>query len=85
MITASELMKRKQIDYAEALEIMMVAESQKEMQLSLLIYHSCSKELILTMPFGDGFPNLPITCPHCGKTIADQNELLFEVAGRFNP
>jgi hypothetical protein len=78
MITASELMKRKQIDYAEALVIMMKAK----MQLSLLIYHSCSKEIVLTMPFGDGFPNLPITCTHCGKTIADQNELLFEVAGQ---
>jgi hypothetical protein len=81
MITASELMKQKQIDYAEALVIMMVAESQKEMELAVLIYHSCSKEIVLTMPFGNGFPNLPIHCPHCGKPISDQNELLFEIIG----
>ena len=47
--------------------------------VSLEIYHNCDKSKPAeVIPFGLGFPHLPLYCPLCGKKIDNLPDLTFD-------
>lgn len=48
----------------------------------LQIYHKCNPDVpVDAIPFGQGFPTLPWTCPLCGKKVEDYTEMSFDIVG----
>lgn len=48
----------------------------------LLIYHCDRTKPGGAIVFGIGFPQLPWTCPTCGKTVTEMEDLNFNVGKR---
>ena len=75
------------ITYSEALNILVKLEANRLCEMKLLIYHQCEPDIpISTMPYGQGFPQLPWLCPNCGEEVEDYKELSFDfMAIAFQP
>ena len=68
------------IDLSDALAIIAILESHGLSKNRLLIYHKCEPEVPAdATPYGEGFPNLPWKCPHCGEAVESYEELDFDV------
>jgi len=67
------------IEYSKALAVLTVLEKEEFCQMKLLIYHNCEPDVASgTIPFGQGFPNIPWVCPLCEKSVYDYKELSFD-------
>jgi hypothetical protein len=68
------------IKYAEALTILTILDADGLCKNKLLIYHQCEPETPAdAIPYGQGFPNLPWTCPLCEEEVDNYDELLFDI------
>ena len=75
-----QLAARLGIPLSDALIIIAILESHGLSKNKLLIYHQCEPEVIAgAMPYGEGFPNLPWKCPHCGEEVDSYDELDFDI------
>ncbi|MEM8674764.1 MAG: hypothetical protein AAGF83_12950 [Cyanobacteria bacterium P01_G01_bin.67] len=75
-----QLATRLGISLSDALTIIAILESHGYSQNKLLIYHECEPEVPAdAMPYGEGFPNLPWKCPHCGEEVDSYDELDFDI------
>lgn len=60
----------------EAMAVMMAMDPDA-WQLHLDVYHQCQDAAVRRLPFGQGFPRLPLKCV-CGAVVSDQQELNYE-------
>lgn len=74
--TSSQIARALRGSLQEAMAVMM-ALSPDAWQLSLDVYHQCQAAAVKRLPFGQGFPRLPLKCA-CGAIVADQHELNYE-------
>ena len=78
--TAHQLAALLDLNYARALEILVILEAEKLCQNQLLIYHQCKPNVpVAAIPYGEGFPNLPWSCPACEKEVKNYDELFFDI------
>jgi hypothetical protein len=71
------------VRYADAISILNVLSTHKLSENQLLIYHICDPEVPAgAIPYGDGFPNLPWSCPLCGKDVEDPDELSYDLLAK---
>lgn len=79
-----QLAVRLGIEHSKALAILSVLEAQGLCEMKLLIYHNCEPEFpVGAIPYGEGFPNLPWTCPNCEESVDDYDELSFDLMAEF--
>jgi hypothetical protein len=74
--TSSEIARVLRGSLPEAMAVMM-AVGPDAWQLFLDVYHQCQAAVVRRLPFGHGFPRLPLKC-RCGAIVADQKELNYE-------
>lgn len=67
------------VDYSQVIAILAVLAADGFCQNWLLIYHVCAGTFVDRVPFKNGMPKLPYTCPHCERTIYEYEELQVDV------
>lgn len=67
------------ISYSDALGLLIELEDNHLCEMKLLIYHSCEPDVpIASMPYGQGFPQLPWLCPNCDNEVDNMKDLRFD-------
>lgn len=71
------------VKQADAISILNVLGTHKFSENQLLIYHTCNPEVPAgAIPYGDGFPNLPWSCPLCGRDVENPDELSYDLLAK---
>jgi hypothetical protein len=77
VITCSTVAEKLGIEPSYAIAIMICLDSASIVDTYLMVYHSCSEEAVDYLPFGEGFPRTPFTCPNCKDVIENVDHLSY--------
>lgn len=72
------------LTHAQVLTVFTHLENIHLSETYLLIYHSCTEEIVATRFFRDGFPSFPWHCPYCDEEVFDGDELSFDIMAKLN-
>lgn len=84
-IMPHDLAGRLGITRPDALAVLAILEADGLCTMKLLIYHKCEPDVAAgAIPYGQGFPNLPWTCPLCEEEVDNYDDLLFDLMAETN-
>lgn len=84
-IMAHQLAVSLGVDLPTSIAIFSVLYSKRIIKLKLLYYHNCDPEMpIGAIPFGEGYPKLPIYCEECDSEVSSYSEFDFDLMAQIN-
>lgn len=78
-LQACEVAIKLGIKYSQAVKILIALRKDSSSQSWSLIYHTCSEAVVQKIPFEQGMPMLPYSCPYCEEVIYSYDELQLDM------